>query len=94
MDKREELDATIDFDKISEPPKVITEADFAEAQGHLAGCFTVETLEALDTCIRALARTEIANAPRSCTCHPDDNPPQPCPQKFTYSECVAAADPK
>ena len=23
-----------------------------------------------------------------CTCHPDDNPPRPCPQKFAYSECV------
>ena len=29
---------------------------------------------------------------RSCTCHPDDNPPTPCPEKFAYSECVAASD--
>ena len=28
---------------------------------------------------------------RTCTCHPDDNPPRPCPRKFSYSECVAAA---
>lgn len=28
---------------------------------------------------------------RSCTCHPDDNPPVPCPQKFALSECRAAA---
>ncbi len=27
---------------------------------------------------------------RSCTCHPDDNPPVPCPQKFALSECKAA----
>jgi hypothetical protein len=27
---------------------------------------------------------------RTCTCHPDDNPPVPCAQKFAYSECVAA----
>jgi len=27
-----------------------------------------------------------------CTCHPDDNPPRPCPQKYAYSECVAAAE--
>jgi hypothetical protein len=26
-----------------------------------------------------------------CTCHPDDKPPRPCPQKYAYSECVAAA---
>lgn len=28
---------------------------------------------------------------RDCTCHPDDNPPRPCPQKFAYSECMKAA---
>lgn len=27
---------------------------------------------------------------RPCTCHPDDNPPVPCPQKFALSECKAA----
>lgn len=29
--------------------------------------------------------------PPRCTCHPDDNPPVPCPQKHAYSECVKAA---
>jgi hypothetical protein len=29
--------------------------------------------------------------PRSCTCHPDDNPPHPCPRKFALSECRAAS---
>lgn len=28
---------------------------------------------------------------RTCTCHPDDNPPVPCPRRFAYSHCVAAA---
>lgn len=28
---------------------------------------------------------------RPCTCHPDDSPPNPCPQKFALSECVTAA---
>jgi hypothetical protein len=28
---------------------------------------------------------------RPCTCHPDDNPPVPCPQKYALSECRAAA---
>lgn len=23
-----------------------------------------------------------------CTCHPDDNPPQPCARKYALSECV------
>lgn len=30
---------------------------------------------------------------RTCTCHPDDNPPRPCPRKFALSECRAAARP-
>lgn len=29
--------------------------------------------------------------PRPCTCHPDDNPPVPCPRKYALSECRAAA---
>jgi hypothetical protein len=24
---------------------------------------------------------------RSCTCHPDDNPPVPCAEKYASSEC-------
>jgi len=33
-----------------------------------------------------------ANMPwkRPCTCHPDDNPPRPCPQKFALTECRKA----
>jgi len=29
---------------------------------------------------------------RPCTCHPDDNPPRPCPKRYAYSECVKAAE--
>lgn len=32
-----------------------------------------------------------ASLPLTCTCHPDDNPPRPCPQKYALSECEAAA---
>lgn len=32
-------------------------------------------------------------SPKSCTCHPDDNPPVPCPQKYALTECRAAAAP-
>ena len=28
---------------------------------------------------------------RPCTCHPDDNPPVPCPKKYALSECRKAA---
>lgn len=27
---------------------------------------------------------------RTCTCHPDDNPPVPCPKKYALSECRVA----
>lgn len=29
--------------------------------------------------------------PRKCTCHPDDNPPVPCPRKYALTECRVAA---
>lgn len=29
--------------------------------------------------------------PRSCTCHPDDNPPVPCAEKYALTECREAA---
>lgn len=28
---------------------------------------------------------------RTCTCHPDDNPPIPCPRKFALRECRRSA---
>lgn len=31
--------------------------------------------------------------PKPCTCHPDDNPPVPCAQKYALSECRKAASP-
>jgi hypothetical protein len=29
-------------------------------------------------------------AERPCTCHPDDNPPQPCAKRYALAECKAA----
>lgn len=37
--------------------------------------------------------TSPASSERPCTCHPDDNPPSPCAERYAYSECVAAASP-
>jgi hypothetical protein len=28
---------------------------------------------------------------RPCTCHPDDNPPRPCPKKYALTDCRRAA---
>lgn len=30
------------------------------------------------------------NGAKPCTCHPDDNPPVPCAQKYAYSDCVVS----
>ena len=29
--------------------------------------------------------------PRKCTCHPDDEPPRPCAEKYALTECRTAA---
>jgi hypothetical protein len=45
-----------------------------------------------------LARLSAAEGPsreldaRPCTCHPDDNPPQPCARKYALTECCIAAE--
>lgn len=31
-------------------------------------------------------------AVRPCTCHPDDNPPTPCPRRYALQDCRAAAN--
>jgi hypothetical protein len=39
-------------------------------------------------CNEGLGRTD----DRACTCHPDDNPPQPCARKYALSECKTGRD--
>ena len=34
-------------------------------------------------------RTTTSADARPCTCHPDDNPPVPCPRKYALTECAA-----
>lgn len=36
---------------------------------------------------RARLARALESDTRSCTCHPDDNPPVPCPRRYAYSEC-------
>lgn len=31
------------------------------------------------------------NDPRTCTCHPSDHPPIPCPRKFALHDCRVSA---
>lgn len=46
-------------------------------------------LDKLDAALEAGAADEPSERP--CTCHPDDNPPRPCPRKYALSECRKAA---
>jgi hypothetical protein len=40
---------------------------------------------------RGLKEKTMSDAKRICTCHPDDNPPVPCAEKYALSECRLAA---
>lgn len=40
---------------------------------------------------RAGAVPSHAGTDRPCTCHPDDNPPVPCPKRYALDECRRAA---
>lgn len=39
----------------------------------------------------AALRSVPSEIARPCTCHPDDNPPVPCPKKYALTECREAA---
>ena len=43
--------------------------------------------------LRAKGWTDVGQAQetRTCTCHPDDNPPVPCPRKFALRDCRRSA---
>jgi hypothetical protein len=47
--------------------------------------YTGEELEMIRDGIEEVAKRD--GDTRSCTCHPDDNPPDPCTQKYALSEC-------
>ena len=53
----------------------------AEARRHIARCI-----------IAYVREHDGRDAERPCTCHPDDNPPRPCPKQYALHECKAAID--
>lgn len=72
------------------PPSGDTPAELAE---HLAsGARLVEAFHLMPGVARAM-REAARLLRKPCTCHPDDNPPVPCPRKYALSECRAAAPP-
>ena len=40
--------------------------------------------------IRSHRGANVAGEARACTCHPDDDPPVPCAQKYALTDCRAA----
>ncbi len=60
--------------------------------------FMADYPDGFDPIIRRLREAVSASLPvetpdlRSCTCHPDDNPPVPCAKRYAYSECKSAAE--
>lgn len=62
---------------------------------HMLLCIRDRTPDPLDARVlgdAADALTRCAEQ-RPCTCHPDDNPPVPCAQKYALNECRAASEP-
>jgi len=79
------------------PPATLTEEQ-REALTIAADCMDLYSPgsagnAAIAATLRALAsRTPPARQEvRPCTCHPDDNPPVPCPRKYALTECRDAA---
>ncbi len=51
-------------------------------------CLSIQNLEAR---IDQMRPGPSAPDARPCTCHPDDNPPVPCPRMYALHECRRAA---
>ena len=51
-------------------------------------------LSLYDSAAEALRAALAQPENRPCTCHPDDNPPQPCAQRYALTECKALAQPE
>jgi hypothetical protein len=80
-----------------EPTETMTLQDVWEAAGGNPGIKptreeVIEALRQLDeVCDECDEKHRHISEPRPCTCHPDDNPPVPCAQKYALSECRAAS---
>lgn len=83
-----------------EPTQAMDDAASNVDRRNLPGRFRREVWRAMwdawangQTSGAASAVTDGPADARSCTCHPDDNPPRPCPRKYALTECRSAADP-
>lgn len=63
---------------------------YALAHGCVSGRFS-EWPALRDEAAKALTALTAGGAERPCTCHPDDNPPKPCPKRYALTECRAAS---
>lgn len=65
----------------------------ALADALFSGTHYVESPELHEAMMRAADYLRQCAEQRPCTCHPDDNPPVPCAQKYALNECRAASEP-
>lgn len=75
--------AISDASRLSAVSKLLN--DWAEAE-RLGGA--VPILAGIGQ-LREALNSSVVEKP--CTCHPDDNPPRPCPRKYALTECRKAA---
>lgn len=96
------LDDVIDYWKCragdvtaSEPSECSYESEDGDTLTYDTGCGNIfrldPMLELYEFCPYCGKRVAVKSEERPCTCHPDDNPPRPCPRKYALSECRKAA---
>lgn len=68
--------------------------EWLQSMHELAGEHNPEEQRRYDRAAALLAQlSAAAESNRPCTCHPDDNPPVPCPRRYALNECREAAAP-
>lgn len=64
-------------------------AKWASENGYDREYFHKAASDYADFTLSAAPQPTAGGDARPCTCHPDDNPPSPCPRKFALAECRA-----
>jgi len=70
------------------PPDAMTDSEH-RVELYRDLCKMMNVMQWLHDEISAITTEPAAPETRACTCHPDDNPPNPCARKLAYSECTA-----
>lgn len=82
--------------RLKAQPGVVKAAQDAVAElANVPMQLSLEDWSRISNAILAALSAPVSQEPiaRQCTCHPDDNPPKPCAEKYALSECLAASSP-